>query len=243
MMNPPEAAALARLTAAGFKGRAARLSDLDLPRLGATIGVGEDEIHSVIEVETSGGGFDKAGRPKALYEPHRAFALSSGPTRAALVRAGLAYASWGAEPYPDDSYPRILAALAIDARVALEATSWGLGQIMGSNHAEAGYASAAEMVAAFLDGEEPHLAAMVSFIKATHLDDELRAHNWAAFARGYNGAQYSKNKYDVKLKAAFAKWQKIPDTPYPPAPAAPSAAPAVAAVPGRCPTCGKALAA
>lgn len=233
MAGTAEDVALARLRASGFKGAGKRLDDIDLPRLGHRIGVGEDEIHAFIDVETSGGGFDKGGRPKALYEPHKAFAYSSGATRAALVRAGLAYEKWGERDYPKDSYPRILAALAIDPRVALEATSWGLGQVLGSNHLAAGYASAAEMVAACLDDEDVHLEQAIAFIKYNNLDDELRAHNWAAFARGYNGPQYAKNKYHTKLEARYAFWAKIKDTPWSPDP--------LVAI--KCATCGRVLSA
>ncbi len=70
--------------------------------------------------------------------------------------ARIATPKWGTKPYPADSY-RHRAGAGIDPRVALEATSWGLGQIMGSNHVAAGYESAAEMVAAFLDSEERSL--------------------------------------------------------------------------------------
>jgi hypothetical protein len=200
-----------------FKGAARRLDDIDLPRIGHRIGVGEDEIHAVLDVEAAGSGFDSQGRVKALYEPHKAYALSSGVTRTRLISAGLAYPKWGEQPYPKDSYPRILKAMAIDETVALKATSWGLGQIMGFNHAAAGYASPQAMVSAFAEDEENHLEAMVNFIIANGLDDEIRRHDWAGFARGYNGASYAANLYDVKLAAAYAKWAKIKDTPWSPA--------------------------
>lgn len=201
---------------ATFKGAAKRLDDIDLPRIGATIGVGEDEIHAVLDVEAAGSGFDSQGRVKALYEPHIAYRQSSGVVRDKLVEAGLAYPKWGAQPYPKDSYPRILAAAAIDEGIALNSTSWGLGQIMGFNHAAAGYPNARAMVAAFAEDEEHHLEAMVRFIVTNGLDDEIRRHDWAGFARGYNGSGYAKNKYDQKLAAAFAKWRKIKDTAYSP---------------------------
>lgn len=200
-----------------FRGAGKRLDDIDLPRIGATIGVGEDEIHAVLDVEASGSGFDKEGRLKALFEPHKAYALSSGKTRDRLVSAGLAYPKWGTKPYPADSYPRILAAMAIDEDIALRSTSWGLGQIMGFNAGAAGYPSARAMIEAFVDDEEVHLKAMVRFIVANGLDDELRRRDWRGFARGYNGAGQVEY-YAGKLAAAFAKWAKIPDTPYPPTP-------------------------
>ncbi|WP_420104164.1 N-acetylmuramidase family protein [Bosea sp. (in: a-proteobacteria)] len=220
-----------------FRGAGKRLDDIDLPRIGATIGVGEDEIHAVLDVEAAGSGFDKEGRLKALYEPHKAYALSSGKTRDRLVAAGLAYPKWGTKPYPADSYPRILAAMAIDEDIALRSTSWGLGQIMGFNAGAAGYPSARAMVEAFVDDEEVHLEAMVRFIVANGLDDELRRRDWKGFARGYNGAGQV-DYYAGKLAAAFAKWAKIPDTPYPPIPTTgsgvkppPAPAPAVIVAP------------
>ncbi|MCP1548506.1 MULTISPECIES: N-acetylmuramidase domain-containing protein [Methylorubrum] len=54
---------------------------------------------------------------------------------------------------------------------------------------------------------------MVRFIVTNGLDDELRRHDWAGFARSYNGASYAKHGYHNKLAAALAKWSKIKDTP------------------------------
>ena len=34
----------------GFKGRAKKLDDVDLPRIGARIGVGEDELHAFLAI-------------------------------------------------------------------------------------------------------------------------------------------------------------------------------------------------
>lgn len=199
-----------------FSGAATRLADSDLPRIGHTIGVGEDELHAFLEVETSGGGFDEHGRPKMLFEPHKFYANLSGTKRALAVKGGLAYPTWGTKPYPKDSYTRLAAAIAIDETAAFRSASWGIGQIMGENHVAAGYTSVQAMVVAFLDSEAEQLEAAVRFIKADHLDDELRAHQWAAFARGYNGVQYAKNAYDTKLAAAFKKWAAIRDTPWAP---------------------------
>lgn len=197
---------------AGFKGRAKRLTDIDVARVGRLIGVGEDEVRAVIEVETAGGGFDKQGRPKMLFEPHRFWLeLGEGPKRAIAADQGLAYPKWGAKPYPADSYPRLMLAIKIDANAALRSASFGLGQIMGFNHKAAGYASPGDMVAAFCDSEAAGLEAMIRFIESEGLDDELRRHDWSAFARGYNGAGYAKHGYHTRLAAAFKRWQAIPD--------------------------------
>ncbi|MTV31421.1 DUF3380 domain-containing protein [Rhodoblastus acidophilus] len=198
-----------------FVGSALRLSDIDLPTIGATIGCGEDEIHAVLDVESRGSGFDKHGRPIILFEPHIFYRLLSGPgpdLRARAVREGLAYENWGEKPYPADSYPRLKAAMLINETAALKSASWGLGQLLGSNHAAAGYATVQDMVAAFCASERNQLAGMIAFIKSEGLDRALRNHKWADFARGYNGPSYAKNQYSTRLLRRFLFWSDIKDT-------------------------------
>lgn len=201
-----------------FQGSGKRIDDYDLPRIGAMIGVGEDEIHAVLDVESSGTGFDRGGRLKMLYEPHVFYRnLADTNNLARAVRLGLAYRSWGEEDYPPDSYPRLIKAMEIDETAALKACSWGLGQILGENYAAAGYTSPQEMVEDFCADEANQLEAMIRFIKAKKLDDDLRRHDWAGFAKGYNGAQYARHNYHGRLAAAYSRWSKIRDTPYDPA--------------------------
>lgn len=203
-----------------FKGRAKRLDDIDLPKIGATIGVGEDHIHAVLDVESRGSGFDTLNRPTMLFEPHIFWReLGPGRNRDKAVAAGLAYPNWRRD-YPRDSYPRLKAAMEIDETAALKSASWGLGQVMGFNHVAAGWPSVLAFVAAMCDDEENHLKAMIGFIKTNRLDDEIRRHDWAGFARGYNGAGFAANQYDVRLARAFRRWQGIPDTKWSPADAA-----------------------
>ncbi|TPM37059.1 N-acetylmuramidase family protein [Mesorhizobium sp. B2-3-2] len=200
-----------------FKGAAVRLDDIALPKLGAKIGVGEDEIHAFLDVETRGHGFDSQGRPVMLFEPHVFYRNLAGAARSHAVEQGLAYPKWGEKPYPADSYPRLKAACAIDEAAALKSASWGLGQVLGENFKAAGYPTPQTLVSAMMQSEELQLEAAISFIKANHLDAALRSHDWATFAKGYNGAAYKKNGYDTKLADAFRKWSRIKDTPWPPA--------------------------
>lgn len=197
-----------------FKGKAKRIEDMDIPRIASEIGCGEDEVHAFMDVESAGSGFDSEGRPKMLFEPHVFYRNLKAPKRNTAVARGLAYATWKSGNYPKDSYPRLIEALQIDKEAALKSASWGLGQILGENHLAAGYPTAEAMVLAFMEDEEAHLQAMINFLKAKSLDDDLREHRWAALARGYNGAGYAKNKYHIKLEAAYKKWAKIPNTPW-----------------------------
>lgn len=197
---------------AGFRGAAVPLEAIDIATVGQIIGVGEDEVRAVIEVETAGGGFDRRGRPKMLFEPHVFWReLGPGQKRTAAESQGLAYPVWGTLKYPADSYARLERAMKINPTAALRSASWGLGQIMGFNHRAAGFVSPGEMVAAFCDREAAGLEAMIRFIQSENLDDDLRRHDWSGFARGYNGAGYAKHGYHTRLAAAFARWQAIPD--------------------------------
>lgn len=207
-------------------GRAKRLEDVDIPRIGARIGVGEDPIHAVMDVEARSSGFDSASRVVTLFEPHIFYRELKDPAQRALaVKQGLAYPSWGEKTYPRDSYPRIIAAMEIDERAALRSASWGLGQIMGFNSSLAGYDTVQSMVAAFADDEDAQLDGMVSFIESAGLDDELRdleaatsdpmrLEAAARFARGYNGSGYARNGYHTKIVARYKFWRSKPDTPW-----------------------------
>lgn len=201
-----------------FQSSGKRIDDYDLPRVGAMIGVGEDEIHAVLDVEAAGSGFDRAGRLKMLFEPHVFYRNLNADKRSRALEAGLAYPTWRPGQYPPDSYPRLLRAMAIDETAALKSCSWGLGQILGENHKAAGYATVQDMVADFCKDEDNHLEAMIRFIKFKHLDVCLRRHDWHGFARGYNGAQYARHGYHVKLANAYDRWKRIKDTPLSPIP-------------------------
>jgi hypothetical protein len=190
-----------------FNGAARRRSPDAITRAAASIGVETAALAAIIEVETNGSGFDDSGRPKALFEPHRFYReLAASPEKLKrAVAAGLAYLTWGEKPYPKDSYARIAAAIAIDETAALRATSWGLGQILGSNCSKCGFSSPQAMLDAFAQGEDAQIGAMAFFLRANGLVPALKARNWDAVAKGYNGSRYRANRYDDKLEAAYAR--------------------------------------
>ena len=194
-----------------FNGAARKLEPSEIDQIATDLGVEPAAFRAVITVEAAGSGFDKAGRPKALFERHHFYKhLKDAPGLQANAEAeGLAYPKWGTKPYPKGSdavYAEIERACAIDEEAALLSTSWGLGQIMGSNYKLAGCSSVGEMVSEACESEAGQVRQMASFIRNAGLQDELSAKNWAGFAKGYNGPQYAQNKYDEKLAAAYAKF-------------------------------------
>jgi hypothetical protein len=121
----------------------------------------------------------------------------------------LAYPKWGEKPYPKGSdavYAEIRAAYDIDAEAALLSTSWGLGQIMGSNWKTTGAESVVLMVREAMESEGNQLKHMANFIKSAGLIDEIQNKDWAGFAKKYNGPAYAQNQYDVKLASAYERF-------------------------------------
>jgi len=194
-----------------FHGTATKAKDDDILACATHLGVPYAAFRAVIAVEAAGSGFDAAGRPKILFERHIFYRqLKNDPDKLdQAVASGLAYPKWGEKPYPKGStavYAELIAACDIDETAALQSTSWGLGQIMGSNYKMAGCDSVQDMVEQAKESEANQLLHMANFIKHANLCDELCRQDWAGFAKGYNGPAYQKNQYDVKLEQAYNKF-------------------------------------
>ncbi len=189
------------------------LSQSDLDSTAASLGVERAAVKAVYEVEAQGAGF-LGLRPKILFEGHVFWRLLDGAGRnpAALAPGNedILYPKWTTAFYKGGlaEYDRLERATAIDAVAAPQAASWGLFQILGNNHVAAGFADIQSFVKAMYQSERQQLGAFAAFIGATYfhgkpLRDFLASRDWASFARGYNGPQYAKNRYDTKLAAAF----------------------------------------
>jgi hypothetical protein len=195
-----------------YIGRGERIIDSDILDIAEKNGIEYAALQAVCEIEARNTGFTSANALICLYEPHIAYRYTSGPIRAQLVKAGLAYPRQGMKPYPRSSYPRIDQCTAIaGAEVACLSTSWGLPQMMGFNHKACGYGTALDMVKSFAESEYNQVEAMVKFIRASpSMLSALNNHDWAGFARRYNGSGYRQNKYDEKLAKAYTYWKTMP---------------------------------
>lgn len=168
-------------------------------------------LRAVMAVESRNSGYDSKRRPIILFECHVFYRNLHGGDRDEAVRKGLAYPRWGQEPYPrgsDAQYARLARAILINEEAAYRSISVGMGQILGENYAAAGYASAKEMFIDATVSETNQLKAMIGFIIAKGLRDELNRHDWHAFARGYNGSGQVE-KYAHWLEREYAKWRRI----------------------------------
>jgi hypothetical protein len=166
------------------------------------------QLLAVVTVETSGCGFLTDRRPMILFERH----IFSKQTKSKFD----AQAPDISNPTPGGysggaaEYTRLAKAVQLDRTAALNSSSWGIGQIMGFNFAQAGYKDVETMVRKNMEAEDEQLTAMANFLKSSGLDRPLAAQDWASFARGYNGPNFSRNLYDSKLAAAYQRYQHPP---------------------------------
>lgn len=196
-----------------FAGAALPATPAGIDGIAFTLEVEPAVFRAVIAVEAAGSGFDAKRRPKALFERHHLHRhLRADPAKLErAVAEGLAYPKWGEKPYPKGSdavYDEIARAAAIDFRAALLSTSWGLGQVMGSNFQMAGCRSVEEMWEQAKESETHQLRHMAGFIRSARLVPALQAKDWVAFARGYNGPGFAQNKYDEKLAQAYGRFTR-----------------------------------
>lgn len=169
--------------------------------------VGVAELVAVGTVETRGFGYLRDRRPLILFERH----IFSRETNHQFDSADPAISNpkpGGYGPSGAPQYDRLMRAIAFNRDAALRSASWGLGQVMGFNAQTAGFADAETMVVEMMDSENAQLLAMATFINnQPGAAKALRNHDWAGFARIYNGPNFAINKYDVKLAAAFQGFQ------------------------------------
>lgn len=167
-------------------------------------------IKAINDVESPKGGFYADGTPVILFERHKFY-------DALTERKWYTKRNEMVGKYPDicsqssgaynvrPQYDKLEIAATLNWDAAHEACSWGFGQVMGFNWQKLGYESIRDFVTKMYESEGQQLDAVCRYIKATGLDKALRRHDWAAFAKGYNGSDYQRNDYDNKLASAYAR--------------------------------------
>jgi len=164
-------------------------------------------VKAVIKVESRGRGFNRVKQPVILFEGHIFWKelerIGLDPQSLVEGNEDIIYKVPNYKYYNRAQYPRLEKAKAIDGEAALKSASYGMFQIMGFNHTLTGFDSVFEMVDYVSKSEKNQLEAFMSFLKNTACYEDLKAKDWASFARHYNGAMYKKNQYDKKLEKAY----------------------------------------
>lgn len=173
----------------GLKARdASPLTPAQIAASAQRLGAEDAAVSAVLKVESRGSGFGADGRPIILYEPH----IFSRLTNAAYndSHPTIAYQRWRERPYPRtqaERYAQLAQAYSLDPEAALSSASWGLFQILGSNHRACGFPTASAFTADISISHERQLIAFEAFVRANNILDALQKRDWARFARVYNG--------------------------------------------------------
>lgn len=169
-------------------------------------------LKAVIEVEARSSGFFSTGEPAILFERHK-FWEQLGKIRwftkrlqIMAIHPRICNKFAGGYGRFSEQHDKLRAAASYNREAALQSASWGIGQVMGYHWKSLGYPSLQQFINDMYESEAKQLEAMIRYIKVNNLVDELQRHDWAAFARGYNGKAYAKNNYDEKLRQAYCKY-------------------------------------
>lgn len=205
------------------------LKNSDMVRAADRLGVPLAAVYALNEVESKGRGFLDNGKPVILYERHIMYVrlqkirrhcddqdelerltdqLQQRADELAKQFPALVNPKFGGYVGGTAEHQRLAQARLIDDQAALESCSWGAFQVMGFNWESLGYASVQAFVEAMSRSESDQLEAFVRYIEADPtLLKALKSLKWAKVAELYNGPDYRRNLYDVKLQRAFERHQ------------------------------------
>lgn len=164
-------------------------------------------IKAVVAIEAGSQmkGFWAPGVPvinfdRTMYNRYRAKASDKSGAKGEKVPAGL-------KGYALQEWTQLINARKTNAQGANMGTFWGMFQIGGFNYKLCGCKSVDEFVRLCSYSELEQLELFAAFITNTGMLADLRAKNWAGFARKYNGASYAKRGYHTKMAAAYKKFK------------------------------------
>jgi len=107
---------------------------------------------------------------------------------------------------------RLKLAKQIHTKAAIESASFGLFQIMGFHWQALGYESAVDFELQMGASEENQAAAFVRFLTLKSNNKMLTAlkkKDFKDFARLYNGVDFAKNNYDIKLQNHYQQLKAL----------------------------------
>jgi hypothetical protein len=157
-------------------------------------------LRAVIMVEGSGRGFDtETGKILIQFEPawYRKIDALDGFSGHGVWEENKVEKQPGEWKAFNDAFGK-------DKDAAMQATSWGMMQVMGFHYKDLGFDSVGAMVDFAKVSEANQVELGVRFIKkSVRLTDALRTHDWKTFAYYYNGKNYQQNNYDVRLATHY----------------------------------------
>lgn len=186
------------------------VTDDQIQRLADRLGCSPKQLRAVGMVESAGGGFDRDGHPKILFERHLFHRFTNGQF------SGTIFSDPRPGGYNLNSWQKLMMAACKAPQAAFAATSWGKFQVLGA-HADGkypkflnlGYPSPLEMAYSAVSSEAAHYEMLARYIEKAGLKVALAKISTdpddnRALAAGYNGPQFERFDYHNKLAKAMA---------------------------------------
>lgn len=187
-----------------------RLTEEDYEEVAKELGVEVATIKAVVEIEAgrTHQGFSEPGKPIVNFDisMFRRHASKNGVNLSKYYKSHPQVFNRSRRMSQAEVTRRLNAARSIDNKSAVEGTFWGMFQIGGFNWKKCGCSSIDEFVELMSRSERDQLELFARFIISTGLVKHLQAKNWAAFARGYNGASYASRGYHTRMAAAYKRY-------------------------------------
>lgn len=184
------------------------LTDADFQLVADEIGVEPAAMKAVVSIEAGSAmkGFWAPGVPvinfdRTMYNKYRNSAPVKAGAKGEKVPAGLT-------GYGLRQWTQLINARKVNAQGANMGTFWGMFQIGGFNYRLCGCSSVDEMVRLMSASELEQLQLFATFLVNTGMVKDLKAKNWASFARKYNGSGYARRGYHTKMANAYARFSK-----------------------------------
>lgn len=166
-------------------------------------------ILAFIEVETGGKGFNTDGKIMIQFEPSwfRKKAPYAPSGKWSVNKVDVQKKEWEAF---NDAYSK-------HPNAAMEATSIGLGQIMGFHYKRLGFKTVGEMWDHAKTSLENQIWQICQFIATdSRLKKAIVSKDWLTVAKIYNGAgfmaiarKYGREPYNISMEKAYAKYKKL----------------------------------
>lgn len=188
-----------------------KITEDQIAQAAAKIGVEKNVLKAIMTVECKASGFnDDDGTPVILFERHIFWQQLIAAGKKDIAVKACKENPDICNPLTSISYGKFSAqagrqALAVkyDRQAALESASYGLGQVLGKWWSDLGYKSIQEFINAAYKDEASQLDIMCRFLVKNGVVPYMKSKNWAMVARKYNGKNYARFQYDIKLEKAY----------------------------------------
>jgi peptidoglycan hydrolase-like protein with peptidoglycan-binding domain len=190
-----------------FIGTGSRIKEIQIINAARELGIEPELLLAFTKVEAPKGPYLPDGRPTMLFEAH-VFSRNTKPAhKFDKSHPMISSKSWNPALYGKggaNQYARLMKAMALDARAALMACSWGSWQVLGENYSILGFKTVQDMVLFCVESEANQFEVFLRFVKTKKgLLAALRSKDFDTIAYLYNGSGYRKNAYDDKIEAEY----------------------------------------